>query len=566
MTGRTILRFALLTLVCGLAACAPCGGAEQAPAPAASEAAIPTGAEAVTVALAEALPGDTDAAFFVRSWATAFERYQAARPRVERVTGDLGFVETDLRNTLSIDLRRAGSLDEIGIASRGGAVAASVGDTAVIITLLRAPDRFVDHATQVLRGAPFALDAEPEVVEFERDRLIVFRRAGRDDAEASIGVRGSLGYLFPAPPADGGRAAFERLRTVGDDALGASDDFLTALRDAGDATYVVHVDGRVASSRAGALAEASGLPAESIRSMLELAGDGTAAIELDAEGLRATWRQRPGDDVVEALRAATDQASAPPFERLMTDDVFALVRLTISADEVVRRARMEDSGAWSASLSEGIGHVDGLFGEGFVDAVLPALGRHAIVMTTRARLITLSRAMNSNAPGEWFNGLGVVVALEVRQRAAVQTALETAVSQLGERATLFEEGGVTVIEFTDADADIGNVVLTDRLLLLVPSRQRGEYVSQLRTGEGASMSGVEALGGAALVRDASVQGLFIDVQQVVNGPIGSVALARLPDEARAALSQFDRIVVDVRLDGDVVVADATLQFAPLAEP
>ena len=114
-----------LAVLVALALCAPhnmgcagCRGGAEAP-----SAQAPThsrSAAEITTALASALPSDTHAVVMVRSWRSALERYEDARPQLEAITGDVGFVETDLRNTLGVDLRSPATLGDAGIALDGG--------------------------------------------------------------------------------------------------------------------------------------------------------------------------------------------------------------------------------------------------------------------------------------------------------------------------------------------------------------------------------------------------------------------------------------------------------------
>jgi len=168
------------------------------------------------------------------------------------------------------------------------------------------------------------------------------------------------------------------------------------------------------------------------------------------------------------------------------------------------------------------------------------------------------------APGLVATGFGIIVALQVTDRETVDRLFETIVPLLEGRAERFEDDGNTIIAFTDEDADIGNLVLTDDFLFLVPQRNRDDLLEQIASGSG-SLEGVDDAAAHELVNAAATNGAFIDLRAILDGPIGAVAAPTLPDELRDALANFDEVHVRAMPGEDGIRNDLTLVFSPLPD-
>jgi hypothetical protein len=559
-------RVAWLVLALLLSAgCGRCGGS---PSPIDADTAdLPTGPAAVTVALARVLPASTEAVVFVRSWRAALERYADARPYLQNVTGDLGFVETDLRNTLALDLRRPDSFDEIGIASDGGMAAAWVVDTPAFAFLLADVESFTEQLAATMAAPPIGLDEAPEQKAVGACSMTLFRRSGQQRVEAAFAIIGAVGVLFPNPPTDGPNRAVAAMcdASTGDN-LSNSDALATSIEDAGDRAYLLHLETIGTAPVLDALSAATGLAGSDLAGTAARYGHGNIAFDLDATGLVGRWRQHPTAAMLASMRELTVSGDPPGFARLVNDETFILLRLTLEPARAFALARSARDEAYAAPIDEQLAAFDAAFGAPFADAVLPALGAHWTALATRARLFTLNRAISSGKAGDWFGGLGIVLAVEVNDRAVIDQAMRAIATTLEGRADLFESDGTLVLEFTDADADLGNLVLTDTMLLLVPARQRRDVVGQLTTGEGVSTTVLDTPLAIELVEAAGINGLYINVASVVSGPLGQVALARLPEEVQRALAQFDRAVIAGAVEDNAWSMDVQLRFTDLTPP
>ena len=545
--------------------CGPCGGSSPPSEPVA--AALPSGPEAVTLALARVFPADTEAVVFVRNWRAALERYGDARPYLQNVTGDLGFVETDLRNTLALDVRRPDSFDEVGIASEGGMAAAWVLDTPAFAVLLAAPATFTERLAATMAAPPIGLDEVPEQRAVGACSMTLFRRSGQTRVEAAFATIGTVGVLFPAPPRDGPEHALAAMCAASNgENLSGADALEASIEDAGDRAYLLHLQSLAGGPMLDAIARVADLPAGDATAVAARYGHGSVAFDLDATGLVGQWRQHPTREMLQEMRALTTGEDPPGFASLINDETYVLLRLTLDPARVLDLARTAGDGAHAEAIDAQLAAFDAAFGGAFTDAVVPAIGPHWAALTTRARLFTLNRAMSSGKLGDWFGGLGVVLALEVRDRAVIAQALRAIAASLEGRAEVYESDDTLVLEFTDADADLGNLVLTDTLLLLVPSRQRRDLVAQLTSGEGVSTTVLDTPMAQALVETNGINGMFINVASVVEGPLGQVAFARLPEEVQRGIAQFDRAVISGAVEGNAWSMDVQLRFVERATP
>ena len=519
------------------------------------------------MAFASRLPARTPMLVVIRDWRDVFADYDEARGVFEAISPDVAVVETDLRNTLGIDLTRVETLAGIGIAADGGGALAAIDATSFAMLVLDDPDTFTERVTEILAERPFDLDGRVDREPLGPATLLRFRRTDDSVPEAVVVVHPPLAYIFPDGDDPGIDAVAERLVGVAADPLSETPAFAASVAAANGHQFHGWFSPRLLATDQGADLEDrlqrrfdEEIDAAEIVAQIREVGDLTIALDLSPSGIRAHTRQFPTARVLEEFRMTTASATAPGFDRLVNADVYALLRLTVSAEHLYALFGEFGPPELRADADAEIERHRELLGMDPVTELLPAHGPNMMVLLTRARLLTLSRAINSGAPGELFNGLGVVIAVEVTDADEIRSALDTLVPQLEGRAELYEAGGNTVVEFTDARADIGNLVLTDRYLVLVPGRQRDELLSQVQTGEGSTLEAVDVDAARLLVTDDSANGLFIDMQRVVDGPIGQVALARLPDEVRRMLAQFARVTITVDATDDAVVGDLAIRF------
>lgn len=566
---RIIASLALgLTIALVGAACGRCGGPDGPGATGGSAAGHPHEPAEVSLALAARFAPDTAALVVLRDPAAVADAYSDFRPHVEAVLGgDLGMIETDLRNTLGIDLARPETLDASGIDPNAGAAIGAVGEQVVGVVLLSDRGRFEERITTTLQSRPFNLRAELERRRVGDANLLVYRRASDGPPDFAVALTRNVAYLIPNPGSDALDGLVGGL--VGDraESLAATPAYQASVA-AADGYHVhafvsasaVAAQQRTALSAAVAEVAAEGANSGAIIDDVAALGDLTLALRLTASSIDLHVVQAPSPEILAEFRETTGGEGDPGFAPLVVPDVYAFARLTIASDQLYAALRDLLGDTRRAELDSKVERLRARVGMDPVAELLPAFGSDVMLLFTRARLLTLSRAMNTGSVGEFFSGLGVVVAWEVRDRATVRRALEALVPSLDGRANLFEADGRVVVEFTDAQADIGNIVLSDRFLLLVPERQRQEVLAQL-TGGTADLSWCDVEAARDLVRAGSGNGLFVDVRRVVEGPIGQVAFARLPNEVRRTLGRIDRVHTTTAAVGETIVTDIGLRFA-----
>ena len=543
-------RFArLLPLMClSLAACGRCGG----------DASAPERSESPRLALVQHVPGDTHAIAHTGDLSIALAGYLGARDELEGITSDLGLLETDLTNTLGIDLRRAETLRDVGIDPERGALAFTLDDEPVVLLAASDSERLQQRMSEVLSAQPIALDATPERRALGDAELVLFRRQGAETVIAAVLVRDDHVALWPSEPADAEAAATALLSVTPDTSLATSETFRALWSQRSESTPSC----AWLSEQA---ADASGGPAVALReagaTFAELAG-------VQAQGLLACFRlDDSGVGSVLTLGTSGNPVadmqvpSAPPgFSNLFNEDSQGVVRWTLPPTvflDVVNRASGEELAATVAPYEQDLGI-------SFETVVSQAFGTRGALLLTRTRAFTLRRAINSGAPGDWAAGLGIVGVVEVQQRDLTERLLRSVVSNMGEGATIFEEGELIVVEFNNAESDIGNLVLDEGHLYVLPARERSRYVEQIESGEGATLDALRGDDAQVLVTAGSATGLYLDLTKIVDGPIGQIGLARLPDEAKRAAARFDYAVLDVSFSDSEMRVSLDLRF-PLAE-
>lgn len=98
------------------------------------------------------IPASAPAWIVARDYAALLAGYQGIRPRIEAIVGNVGMVETDLRNTMGVDLARVASLGEIGVKADGAAALFVGAAGPALILQLRDADTFSGHVQRVAQG------------------------------------------------------------------------------------------------------------------------------------------------------------------------------------------------------------------------------------------------------------------------------------------------------------------------------------------------------------------------------------------------------------------------------
>lgn len=539
LSTQIIVRFAA-ALTVGLVI-SSCGRACGGDAPVVRDQDEPTSAAAVEALI----PADAAWAVRVNSIAHAMDAYAELRPHLLAILGgDLGIVETDLRNTLGLDLADTASIFSAGLDPDTPVVLADLDGHLVVALGVIDFEVFASHLADVATAPPFSLRGDP--VRRNVGGAAVLEVGPAADTPPSFAVAFRDGVALVLPDAanievdDTVEALFGGTRGHLAESAGYAD---ASALDAG-ALIRVHVSPEALANRhEQAVRDALAADAFSANRLLERmreSGPVSATVRVEENTIEIASRHALAQRTNETIAAMFDGLEAPSFAPLAVPDVYAFMRLTAKPELLHAALTASLSPQGISALAEATREASTTTGADVVATLLPALGPNAAVLLTRARLLTLSRAMNSGSPGEFFSGLGVVVALEVRDVEAVRAALEAIPEALDGRATQFEDEGRTVIEFTDAQADIGNLVLADDLLLLVPSRQRQEVLSMLAANT-VDVDWCDVESARGLLTQEGENGFYIDLARVSDGPIGQVAFARLPVEARRALSRIARV-------------------------
>ncbi len=544
--GYTILAALLVAAVLGASGCARCGGGGDGLA----------GAQ-VPASLLELLPADADAVVVVRDLAGLSSALVALRPRLDALVGNIGMVETDVRNTLGIDPARLGELDAIGLDGARGLVVAVLAGAPVIVAGLDDAEVFVAHMQRVGSGQPFNMTAPVEEVATAHGTIYRMRRTADGNAKLSFATAGSLALVFPDARAD--EAALAAVATAGAGAtLATSAELGAALSAWPNATVVAQVRAS-AAERSPELLEALGPLAARVRE----AGTLSLGLTLSGDAAELALEQRPTGEAAELLgRTFGGSGGDADFGRLVGEDAYFVARASFSRRDALVLARSLMPEAVRTELTALLADLNTRLGIDVENALVPALGENILVLATRARMLTLRRVVQSTRPnpGEAATAFGLVVALEVRDRAAVEAALDAIVASLEGRAERFARDGHVVIGFTDPQSDIGNLVLTDRLLILVPTRNRDDLLAQLAAADAAPPA-LRTETARELVGSGRANGAYVDMAAVVAGPIGATLGPMLPDEAMRAAGQIDHLSARGEFVDGALRVRLGLQFA-----
>lgn len=552
-----------------LAGCSQCGDPEAASdiAPETAGVVAPAAPDAVTLGLASHFADTTPMFITVRDPRAVSSAYRTLKPHLDAIVGsELGMVETDMRNTLGIDLLRPDTFAEAGVAPDGGFSFTVVADRVVGGVVLSDARRFEERIVPLLQASPFNYNGPVERRRVNGAQVLGFRTTNADHNNVEVVLKPPYAFFVSRAGSPGTEQIIEQVTAPGDASLANDIGFHASMESAvGYQAHVYISPEMLRQNRPEDILEiARGLAPEGAtdEAVIEAIGNigvGTIGMRLEADGIDVRWIQQPDTAVVARFNEITAGSEEPRFAPLAVPDVYAYLRLTLEPSQMLDLIRIALPESADEALSAQIATGTERLGFDVESEIVPALGNTAMVLFTRARLLTLSRAMNSGTPGEFFSGLGVVIAFEIRDRERVATALTNLAGQMEDRARVNEISGATVLEFRDAAIDIGNVVVSDHYLLVVPSRQRDEVLEQLGS-ETSDISWVGVASARELITSPRGNGMFIDVHRVVDGPIGQVAFARLPDEVRRLLARLSRVHATTSADETSITTDLTFSF------
>lgn len=503
------------------------------------------------VGLAQLVPADAVAYVGVRNLAQLSSQFAALRPRLNALLGNIGMIETDLRNTLGIDVARLDDLSAIGVEARDGIGLAVSGADAFVFARLSNRETFVAHVTRVAQGQPFNLAAPVEEVTVGDATILRFRRAAGDNVKLSIALRRDVAYLLGDARTD--EALLTRLAAVTtESSLGGQAALQAAAARFASSIAVVWLSPEAATDLAGTLL-GNGANGEAARQSLRELGTISAGLRLRADAIELETVASPTGEAGARLAATmAPSGTNPEFGRLVGNDTYMIARSSLDTTHGLATLRRILPATAVRDLDAALALVETHVGMNVETDLLPALGRNVIALATRARMLTLRRVIQSNTinPGEAASAFGLIVALDINDRAQVERFLDGMVNSLEGRAEKFTSNGYTVVGFTDQQSDIGNLVLTDRMLMLVPSRNREDLMAQLASGSATPTLRTESA--SSLVSDATATGIYIDVAAVIGGPIGATLGPMVPDQVMRAIGNLDHVLI--RSD----LADGTL--------
>lgn len=497
----------------------------------------------------------------ISSWQAASALYEHARPRLLPLT-EVGVIETDLRNTLGLDPRHPERQDRIGLDPGGTLVASQLpsGGSFLAFEVADAA-RLTAHVESVLAGEPFRYSGSTERRTVGDGTVLGFRRTDVDPISVILVVHPSWGALVPESADMDGASAL--LGLAPDGGMAASSVVVDAVEHVGDHSLLIHLTpaGLQQLSRATPLAALVEGQSEQLRAF----EGATAFFDLQANQIQGTITvdvTERAQQQFQSMLANNDRA--PGFAGLAQEGTFAILRFTLDATNALSLWKSELSDTARASVDEELAAMAAQLGGSLEQNILPALGRCGLVMATRTRMLSLRRAVATNPP-DWFglaNSLGLIVAVEVRQRAPIELALQTLAARSPDRFALLREDGNVVIEINDPNIDLGAVVLTSNLLLLVPTRERDAILAGFAEGSGATL----APGTERLFSDPVFSGGFLDLNAIATGPVGTVLTETWPAEARQALGNLG--TVQFMFDPTAALPTATfdLQLQPLSAP
>ncbi|MFT6629580.1 MAG: hypothetical protein ACJA1R_002858, partial [Flavobacteriales bacterium] len=338
----------LLPLMClMLTACGRCGG----------DTASVDDPDSPRLALVLHLPGDTLALGHSGDLNEALAGYLGAREQLELITSDLGLLETDLTNTLGLDLRRPETLRDAGIDLERGALAFALNGEPVVMVATGNSERFEERLTAVLTSQPVALDATPERIPLDVGELILYRRQGEQTVIAAALVRSDHVVIWPNEPSDAAASASALLAVTPDTSLATSESFhaLWGERQADTpmCAWVSELAGEEAEGPGSALRDALGEAATGFAELLGVEAQGIlACARLDESGVGAALTLETSGNVIGEFSPPT---ADPAFASLIDENTQAVLRWTIPSSllfDVATRLSGDDLTAIAAPYEQ----------------------------------------------------------------------------------------------------------------------------------------------------------------------------------------------------------------------
>jgi hypothetical protein len=492
--------------------------------------------------LAERAPGEITNAMLIRDLTKSVEGLGPMIDRVQSYVGDLSPFEADIRNTLGVDIRHPERLSEIGVKPSGQALFFQSDDARVMMVSLNDREKFAAHVTQVLQGAPFSLRAPVEEQEQAEQKIYQFKRSESDPVKVSVIADEDLAIVLYSMTSEAPKV--EDYLASPDENLADNESFQATAERLSE--YPIVFWGQPETLYAQRPGE---LKFESLKNQLETIVDAahSAGMGLQFRGDRIRGEYAlafdEGEEVNKLKEIYMRGDEAPSFAEVATGDAYAIFRLVVEPDlameNLFKRLAKVDT---SASEDEQQTALNEVIERDFEETVLPAFGTHFFVAATRARLITLSAMMDSGGPDslrELADSFGLIMSMELRERPPVQFVIDKLIEKELITAEKREEEGVIIYALKEAGEDAGTLVLENKRLTFLPRRQARELTIRLVSGETKAMDQFHTEEAQGLAGRTDAAGVALDVDEILNGPLGNLLGNAAPDQIESSFNLID---------------------------
>lgn len=536
----------LLLLTSGCSSCNKSAG------PSADWPAAPATPAAVSASLLEKVPASSRWALVIPNAGDFTKGFGGIRGALNTAIPGFRVMDQDFKNTMGVDLGDAATLAKWGIPASSGVSFSQMGNANLAMLWVEDGEKFMTELERVLTRQPYNYVANPQPSTVGGITFKTYTTKAPETRMAYINIDKGLVRIIVCPEST--KCEVNMTTELSATAKRASSDPLVAkvVKEAEGETLFGWYD--VSERNDGSPPPSFGPLQQQMAPLVKSGGLVGAAASLSKQGLDLRVTLAP-KDAAAAKPFLTPPANptSPGFTKLFKDDAYAFIRLTTQFSDLLATARSSAGSAEKAEIEEAVAEADKFLGVSVEKEIMPALGSGGVVFATRAKILSLGSAKSA---ADYASALGTVAAWQVKDRAKLEPLFDKALTLLEGRATKFSEGGATVLQFTDSEMDPGNIVLTDKLLLLVPDRDRAAVLAGLA--DGAAAAGTPAPHAAKLLDEPSVNGLYLNIGKIAAGPIGQIFGGRLPPEIQTGLGLLDTLTVQSRYGAETFGADIHL--------
>lgn len=477
--------------------------------------------------LAALVPADVDMALFTMDWRDLRGVFQSMERQLEG-KAPMAQVFAEGERRFGVDLRDVPGLKEKGVRVSGGlAVTAQSGGVTLLVPLeaQKVFEKFVTSlCVERFQAAEQPIDLN---IGGTTVHMMVKASAGvQDPAGVKIdnlvlawAVKDGLAIVYPGQEMiNNARDPQEAMRAVlevgADKTLGASKDY-QALREPLSSTYkvfgVLNV-AREVNRRADELAEYihSREEAERYRKMageLGLAGLGVSFDDQQARvHLQMTAR---GDLKTRAASAAKALADGAPLAGALDGEPVFAARFAIEPSLGLKELRQLLGGEASA-MDEVLSDIKKNFSVDVEKDLLPSLDGNLLLTTYDLPLVMLSRPSLSAL----LTRSETTVAMGVKDRGAMLTALDKVVASAGGFVKREDQGQIAVFIFADKEP-MARLAVGPAIAVMASQKIPQDRLLKMASGQGAGPQGaLSAAAAKPLLAGQADSGLVLDVAQI----------------------------------------------------